>query len=532
VWAADEVYRAMSLRPPPEIYWHAANMGAKSRSYMALWLAFLAGRDRLLGSDGEVIRIPVIRPPVAGALVVPSYKLASGSVVQVLRELAGDWPTHEGIVSGAQDGIAILYVKHRLDTSDEYRKWSRLYLFPHEGEVPQALRLDFAGADEPPPEKIWRAIRNRAKAGREFYRGIGATPWERRFWEWLRGDFPHQARVVVDGRMRLQSSLWDNDALHVGGCRNRKEGGCQCPSIVRQEQVNRGSPWRLASLYGDHVDLAGSCPYDIDGLMEYRGKAWAGERYYAAELRDEEMALRAHPRGDIMLWGGPVQNDRVLVVANPSAGVKPAEGEKGSHLANVQAVSIVQRKVLARWVGYLTPPEFAMMCRAITNGYRDSIFVPEMNGGWGEELLRKFLELPAAEGTHCMIYQDVDPSSTSGNAAVKMGWWQTEVRREALISAGQRVILERSVGIPSLEEIENLMQVAKDKRGRYDDPENGPHPRDHIVLGMAASIMENGYLVPPKAREPVDARERFERAHKIRPEYQYDGYAPDEQQWR
>ena len=496
-----EVYRLQSMESPPEIYWPAANMGAKTRSISALIVAWLSGYDRLHDWEGHAIPLPVIPPPVAGALVVPSYKLASGSVVQALRELIGDWPCHEGKLSSAQDAIAILYVKHRLTRSEEFADWSRLYLFPHEGEMPDALRLDFVVSDEPPPETMWRKARNRPKKGRPFHRVIGATPWERRFWQWLWDDFPLEVGKLQDGRIKFESSVWDNKALHRAGC-DRSPKNCACPDILRQVESNKNSPWRLAALYGKHVDASGTCPYDIETLMAMQEQATPGERCVATErIMDGQlcMTVREHPAGELRVWGRAAPHDRVLVLVNPSAGVAPSEGEKGSHLAGLYAVSIAQQRVLARFMGYATPPEMGLMARAVTNSYPESIFVPEMNGGWGEEVLRSWQASPAAPGTQAVVYRDVDPTSTSGQAKTRVGWWQSGTRRAAVISAGQRAILERSIGIPSREALSNLMMVTKDAHGRYDDPETGPHPRDFILLGMACSIMENPNLLPPKA---------------------------------
>lgn len=540
VWAGVETYRCMSLDPPPEVYWPASNMGAKTRSLGALDVCFLSGRDRLMDWEGNAIRIPVIKPPVAGALVVPSYKLASGSIVAALRELLGDWPHHEGVVSGAQDAVAILYVKHRQSRTDDYREWSRLYLFPHEGEVPQALRLDFAHADEPPPERMWRAVRNRAKAGRPFYRYIGATPWERRFWQWLYDDFPvHEQRKLVRGRIVFQSAVWDNKALHKPGCPTTPEL-CRCPDILRQLESNQGAgPFARAALYGDHVDASGTCPFDADALLEQREKCEYGKRFVAMEAGhngDAHMTLRRHDTGDVRVWGEPAARDRVLVIANPSAGIPPVHGErKPSHLVNLQAVSPVKRQQLLRFCGYLTPPELGLLARAVCNRYREWVFVPEMNGGWGEEMLRSFLSSPAAEGSHGVVYQDVDPTSTTGNASSRVGWWQTENRRNAAISALQRAILEKSLGIFSRDCINNLLAVTRNGLGRYDDPETGTHPRDFLVLGMACSIMENGALViPEKSAEELTPREAFERSLGITlPDSNgFDLYADDRSPWR
>ena len=111
VWAQRRLYECMSLPDPPEVYWHAASNGGKTTGGAALDLAFMMGRNEL---DG--IRIPVLSPPVAGALIIPSYKLSAGSSLAAIRKMLGDWPHHEGMINSGQDSVGILYVKHRRDT--------------------------------------------------------------------------------------------------------------------------------------------------------------------------------------------------------------------------------------------------------------------------------------------------------------------------------------------------------------------------------------------------------------------------------
>lgn len=528
MWAGEEIYRACSLANPPQCYWHAANSGAKTRSLVALDLAFLSGRSSLMAWDGTPIPIPVIQPPVAGGLIIPSYKVTAGSALEALRALLGDWAHHEGVVSGAQDAVGILYVKHRRNRSDDYRKWSRLYVFPHDGEVPEALRLDFVHADEPPPWRIWDAAANRAKAGRPFFRYIGATPIERRFWQWLRDYFPRPHRKIEAGRLRLQSSIYDNRALTPA-------------DIARAEETNANSPHRRARLFGEHVDISGSCPFDGERLHELLTRARDGVPHAALEaLRDGAsfMRLVRHERGQVEVWGEPAALDRVLVLADPSSGSRDPDKldhEQETNPAGLIAVSIARRALLARFNGYVTPPELALLARALCNRYRSWIFVPEMNGGWGEECLRSFMASPRAPGSDGMVYQDVDPTSTIGNAATRVGWWQSANRVGATVAALQRAILEQSLELPSRDAIENLMSVRFDDKDRaVQGSGRGPHGEDMRLLGMACSIMENPALavagVP--ARE-LAAHEVFERALGVKLEREYDGYAPEEDvTWR
>ena len=502
----------------------AANKFGKSTIVAFLVVAFLRGLRSFCGVD-----LPRFRQPCRGWVLTRTYKQQVEGTQAAVALALGDWP-HQIAWQDRSEGIwAGVRVRPDGWRNDDPQTWAWLsFVSQHnslDANTAKGARLDFAWFDEPGYEAMIRELRKAGRPGHPFRIIHDFTPIYRDEWESIREDIERPGSHIRE----VVAEVYDAE-------RGRVENGfLSHAEIAELETLYAGDDHKEARLHAIYCDTRGSCPYDKDALMGLWKDTSPGVPHVAMDLTSG-WALRPHDRGDVRVWGDALPVDRILVCANPSAGVKPADGEKGSHLANVQVVSLVQRKQLAEWVGYLTPPELALLCRAITNRYRSWIFVPEMNGGWGEELLRSFLSTDATAGSDGLIYQDVDPTSTVGNAKTRVGWWQTANRRNAGISALQRALLERSLGIFSRQAIESLMQVARDKLGRYDDPENGTHPRYHIVLGMACSIMENPGLLPPEWRpEPEDDREKFERAFRITlpgSRDEYDGYSPDDSRWR
>ena len=501
----------------------AANKFGKSTIVAFIVVAFLRGMRQFCG-----VELPRFRQPARGWVLTRTYKQqVEGTQAAVILAL-GDWP-HEIAWEDRNKGIwSGVWVRPEGWKNDNPQTWAWLaFVSQHnslDADIAKGARLDFVWFDEPGYESVMRELRKAGRPGYPFRIIHDFTPIYRNEWESIRADIERRDSHIRE----VVAEVYDAE-------RGRVENGfLSSAEIAELEKLYEGDEHKDARLHAIYCDTRGSCPFNKPAIMALWKDATPGVPHVAWET-SAGFVLRPHDQGEVRVWGEAGPRDRVLVCANPSAGVKPADGEKGSHLANVQAISIGQRKQLLEWVGYLTPPELALLCRAITNRYREWIFVPEMNGGWGEELLRSFQATEPANGSDGVIYQDVDPTSTIGNAKTRVGWWQTANRRNAGISALQRALLEGSLGIFSRYALESLMLVARDRLGRYDDPENGTHPRYHIVLGMACSIMENGNLVlADKPPDELTAREAFERSMGVTLPDSTDGslYREERTPWR
>jgi len=487
-WAQVEMLRALSRNPPDEVLWLAGNSGAKTTGGISTDLAFCQGRSWLTDWDGTQITLPVLKPPVAWVLGIPSYKIGGASSIAKLRELLGSWGAHEAH-AGGEDQVTTFTIRHRL--ARDRSQWSKLYVFPYEGVIPEAMRLDGWHCDEPPPARFLDALRNRKKAGRDLYGFLTLTPIERRAWQPIIDDYPRENRKPSQGRLRLQSSIYDNRALSP-------------EDIAAAEAAVRTSPYRLARLYGDPVDISGTCPLDVDELIRQRDLATEGERYAVewAQRDGREMAVvRQHPKGLMESWGWPDEGDRAIIVVDPSSGVRDPDKTDSQQPRNPSGLvmgSVARQCDLLRFNGYVRAHELGVMAKAVANKCPWWTCVVETNGGWGEAFLRGFQSSPTV--TRGELWYDVD--RVTGKVAADPGWNQTPARRGLLLSALQRSLEGGGLHIHSRAALDNLLQTRLDANERWDHGDGrGPHGEDVIVYGIMAYVMARSTL-PRVRNEP------------------------------
>lgn len=504
---------------PPEILWHAGNSGSKTTGGLALTLAMLMGREWLWDwGRAERIPLPLIRPPVSWVLGVESFRLASESTLPKLRELLGEWPHHE-TRAGGPDSVVKFVIRHRLSRDDTEARtdWSRLAVFSYEGPEPEAMRLDGWQCDEPAPRPFIDALRTRGKAGRPLYSFHTLTPTKRAAWEPIFEDFPTEHRKVEKGLMRLQSSVYDNRALHQPGCDTKCAGTERCPDIVRAEQKAEHSPYKVARLFGDPVDISGTCPFDIDALLKARDEAVDGERHAISGIyRDHVDTVYPHQnaKGQIEVWGPwPGKWDRVVFVADPSSGVKEPDTPDRLQPRNPSGLvggSVADDRLFCRFNGYKPAHELGVMARGLCNRVHNWVMVVETNGGWGDAFLGGFHSMPAL--TQGELWHMHDPQT--GEPAKDPGWRQSVTGLGRLLSALQSAIESGGMKIPSRAAIDNLLRTRLDANEKWDRGDGkGPHGEDVIVLGILAYVMARSTLpVRPRRSLVVDSSKlaRFE----------------------
>lgn len=493
-WANVELARALGGQPRPlQVLWHAGNKGSKSTGGLSITVAMCQGREALHDWDGTPVPLPVIAPPVHWALGVESYKIAAGSTTPIVRAMLGKWPKHEDKVGGS-DYIGAWHIKHRLSRTgpDDRSDWSRLFVYPYDGPEPEAVRLDGWQIDEPPPYRFLDALRNRGKRGRPLFGFLTLTPIKRSEWEPIFADFPTEHRVAKHGRIRLQSSIYDNRSLTP-------------QDIADAEDQVRNSPYRQARLYGDPVDIADTCPFDTDRLVELRGEAMDGDRYGADwVLRDDRNVLYAiqHGRGMLECWGWPKENDLAVFFADPSSGVRDpdkTDAQQPRNPAGLVGLSLQGNCDFLRFNGYVRPHELGQLAKASVNRCPHWVLVHETNGGWGDAFLRGFRDSPTL--TQGELWFDRDP--ITGKPAAEPGWTQSTSGLGKTLSALQRAFEDGVFRVHSRAAIDNFLRTRIDEKERWDRGDGkGPHGEDVIVYGGALYVMERSTL--PRAKPPIE----------------------------
>lgn len=446
-----------------EAYLRSGNKGGKTEAGAALAVSLLQGRrklngqtikERLEGKDAPDVELPLLPMPCVGYLVVPGYKQSVDSAIKSLKTALGDWPHDIIYVQGEkrQTVESILVQPIGVNTEDR-SKWSRLVVFVDKGQPPEGARIDFAWADEPPSEAVWREIRMRGKARSKFVRFITATPLERSRWEWLQSDFENTLNSPANGRVELQASVYDNEALSAA-------------DIAEQEALVKGDPFAKARLFGDYVDAEGGSPWGEAGwarLNDWNSKAWRGlEREY--RILTEQDGLE-YPSKATVEHFYPYEKDEVYyLTADLSRGVRDLDFDPGC----IHLYACIRPRLVARFGcvvhdkmrGYVTAFSVGSLAAQLSISHGNAAVDPEMNSGYGESFLRGFRRSGGRQVA--LEYR----SGVKDGSTESYGFSTTRSNRGLFVGGVQEALETNSVEIPSKEAISCLMGVRLDPSGK------------------------------------------------------------------
>jgi hypothetical protein len=473
-----------------EIYLHAANLAGKTTGGAALGVALARGCESL---DG--VSLPTIEMPATGALVVGSYKQAVESSFAAYRRLIGEWPSHEAMILSSMDYVGIFYIKPDGWRSDDYKTWSRIYVFTHDGEMPEGLRLDFVHADEPPPIQMWRALRFRFKAERNFYAWITATPIHENEWGpfMQEEEFLHSLGQIRKGKLRLQSSIYDNSALVP-------------MDIERAERAAATDPHGRARLFGEHVDISGSCPFDQDGLRRMRESCRPPEREIisVSTKRPEAIGDTVQIALPISVWGERDDRDSYYLTADLASGIRSPTTDP----LCIHVWARLARRLVVTYLGYVHPFGLGWLAADLARRYTTPIshckIDPERNAGYIDQFL---------EGMHANGYYAVEYDHSRTGKATRIGYVQTESTRQNLVLAWQRSIMNNDCIIESEEVISCLANCIVDGEGLV-RARHGYHDEHMICGGRALDILNVKGARRPRDPKPDDLGESFQYALK------------------
>lgn len=496
-WASEWIYQHIG---DAEIVHLSGNGGAKSRGMAALDVALLRGLPSLTAYDGSAIPIPVIRPPVSGAVGVPSYKLGSGSLIEALRLLIGEHPHHEERTAGS---VSVFYVKHRLDVSDDPMRWSKLYVLPYEGPVPEALRLDFWHGDEPPPTLWLDAIRMRKKAGRRLYGGISMTPIERRFWEPVLKQYPTERQAIIDGRAVIQSSVFDNRFLSEA-------------DKTEYARLAKGSAHEKARLWGEPMDASGSNPWprvDWDAWLAACHPPIRVERLTVQGEKDEETgASLVSISFDLQVYEDPIPNDLYYIPGDSGKGIKDGiHNPDGIHVWSRR-----RKKQVARVNEYLGGWALGEAMAILHYRYNKAMCDPLQTGGYGRVTLSVLRQRGVRYFAHS--FRETDRGAKVGS----LGSTETVAYREGGLDYVEQMLLTRSGTIPSVEIVRCLQGLIIDSMGKIvagpgDRP--GDHGEDLSCAIAACRHIQNRAQNLPERRPPAEKSQDETFAEVLRKEF-------------
>lgn len=506
LYSSDEQRQAtQALLDGLECYLRTPNIGGKTEWGSAIAAAVMQGRTSMDGrtiheAESGVSRwempVPRVDLPAVGYLVTPGYKQSLEAAIAAMKRQLGDYPWKPVYAQGESAGyVSAFLVKPKCKPgggsdwhSDSPTTWSRMSVFVDHGIPPEGGRVDFAWADEPPSEAVWREIRMRRKANTRLLRWITATPLERERWEWLRADYE---RHPAGKREVVMSHISHNQALSA-------------EHVAEQERDAEGDPLRLARLFGEYVDTSGLCPFDYHGLS------------LLSEWADEGSPWWGDPRVRMFRNLDPAESYWVFM--DPSSGKLPGirwvGGKPQEVVRDRCGLWVVARRAragVARLYDYAEPDQLARIGMELAEYFNRAMLVPEMNGGWGEAMLPVWRA--AGYGN---IYREFALDRNDFRQQETVGWYSTADRRAAGIGALQRQIRQCAEGrpfldIPSREAVDSLRGIVTDERGRP-TRRPGQNWEDMILLSMAAYLLEHpAYAIhEEKPRSEMTNVERME----------------------
>lgn len=457
-----------------ECHHRAANYGGKTQGGAALAASFLRDTGGLGG-----VRLPKFGRPTVGAVLVSSYDGQVDSSQKAVTDWVGDHPHEISWVNRGKNVIGTLWVKPDHWRSDDPQTWSRLTFFSQENSSEDSIkgqRWDFVWADEPPVEAFWREARKNAR-----YRWITETPIHQAEWEWLQNDFDGCLGTPYRGRVELVSKLSDNSFLTP-------------QQLKEKEDEYRGDLHWRARMFGEYVNLDGSCPFGSEYPRLEQLLAWAEP--------GEEWEL--DPR--VETWRDRDPSESYMVLLDPSVGIAPREGDKGGDACCMWVIAMRAQAGVARYFGWIPPHELARMGRKAAEYYNTALLVPEVNG-IGEAMLPELNDYPNLFREYALERLD---KTLSG----RFGWVQTESTKAAIIGSLKQALADSGLDIPSAQAVKSLMAIRLDQRGKVVRPPGQNH-EDMILLGMASYILAHpAYQLAPRyaEREPRSLTEQFQQA--------------------
>lgn len=446
-----------------EVYWRSANSGGKTFGAAHIVVAILEGHTHL---DG--VRLPDAPCPATCWVLTKSYRGQVDGPQQAILDALGAYPHEIAYANKNKNYIDTIWISTRRcqhATAEHCETCSRLVFHCEMSGTDSAAggRIDLAWADEPPNEKVWREIRSRKKAGRRLFLMITATPLYRNEWEWLAKDFNAGAGRVVDGRVELRSTLYDNTAL---------------TDADRQELLNN---WKNEVLFdarvsGEYIDTSGLCPFPSHFLNRWGARSVNPELVpvtVRSEVIEAEGGYKYEKRKvELDVWERPRKNESYWVICDPSTGIQDSSHDP----AGMMVLSRKRKAVVAAYDGYLSAYGLGMLATKTARWFNRATIDVEMNGGYGRETVGVISRMKYPHISREEI------ARRNGKTTKRLGWMTNEMNRGEFVAAIQRALEEDSIYVPDAGTVSTLRGVIIDPNGKV-LAQSGRHDEKMICLG-------------------------------------------------
>ena len=372
------------------------------------YIAFIggAGSGKTTGGGLKALKFCLEYPGIKGAVTAPSYKMLEGATVPVYEQLFTN-----GFIQSFNKTEMVLETKNGSKlffrtTKDPYLLRGGTYGFFHMDEAAESPALAF---------KILQARLRQEKTPQQGW--ITTTP---RGFNWVYAEFMAQER---ENYVVCRAKTADNFMLP--------------PDYVQKlKESYTDDQFRLQELEGEFIEVGGQCPFNMKILNEMYHEAkireCGREQTFIYNYISSQLGKRYIIAADAATGQGEDESAFVVALATP---------------AGTEIVSCGKQKI--------SEYEFAEILYKKAQEYNNAFIIVEA-AGVGKATLNKLDEL------HANIYR------SKTNPQYKLGFPVAgPTIKPMMVAELAEVIASRSITIPHLEIIEQLMSYCRKKNGQY-----------------------------------------------------------------
>ena len=458
-----------------EIYVHSSNKWGKTTLGASWGLSLARGLKEL---DG--IPLPKLPLPNEGVVLSLDYEQQKDSVQKAYLKALGEWPH---VAEWDREILKSLRIKWDGCPSDDPKDWSVIRFRSQENRrAGVGARCNWAHADEPPREGIWREIRKAGEPGWPFPRFITATPLSRLQWQWLRADYPLELEGVTGGRfLRIRGDLEDVRGTLLTDA-----------EIAELTALYANDPLKDARLHGFEISTDGMSPFraHYDELNRWFNACEPGEAEewkVSREITTAEGKVLVTEVVDVEVWERYRAECMYRVVADPSLGIDDSAHDPGE--AVVWNTNTGNQ--CARYSGYIGEYGLGVLAAGLSRQYGNAMVDPDVTGGYGSAFLTGFR---AAGGRNLSVRQPIIPAG--GLERADVGFTINAETRRQYADAINEALLASKHGAPwlrinSRETVAELLDLEFDDKLR---PVTAPgrHDEGFVTTGRVASLLSPG----------------------------------------
>ena len=447
-----------------EVLGLGANRCGKTRVGAALAVALARCRRELAG-----IALPATSIPSVGVVFTEGWKQQIESTQQTILDVLGNWPHVVRYSSQVPMGAVLILVRPEGWPNDDERTWSRIWFHVKgdgKGTSVEGMNPDWGWADEPPSIHDWQEFRMRSRDNVMPLRWITMTPKWVEDWEPILKDFDGCEHQPHGGRLMLRASVYDNPFLTQ-------------EHIELRVQAAQGDEHIRARLFGEPVDISGSCPFPSSYLDRWAAQC-ENPKTFDVDVLDEREAPEGVVRDKHVATYEVYRSASVLggCYANidPSLGIADGKHDPGG-------IHVYDREppfdMMGRFKGFLPPFALGYLCGRMLRDHWLGDQTPvkvENNDGYWIAVVRGL----RASGHHNIAFSTRENRRTG--ILENVAGWRTDMHNRAMfIGEIQSSMLEGRFPTKSKGVVDSLRRV-KRLEGRAERIE-GPQDEDMILLG-------------------------------------------------